>query len=262
MRVKYHVIRQGNPNLPPILFLHGFMGSGQELNPLLAQLSTQFHCIAVDLPGHGHTIATNYTIPHTAQCLVELLESLSIDRPCHLVGYSLGGRIALYLALHYPQRWTKVVLESASAGLASTTARQARRQQDLSIAHQLRQPNLDWATFIQQWYQQPVFQDLSNHPDFSKLITQRLQNHPLKLAKSLEQAGLGSQPYLGNLLITNQLPVLLLAGKKDHKFVKINQELAANCPVAELLIVPDCSHNIHWQQPQQWIQVVQNWFSY
>jgi 2-succinyl-6-hydroxy-2,4-cyclohexadiene-1-carboxylate synthase len=237
------------------------MGSCQDFAPLLTQLSTQFHCIGVDLPGHGQTIATDDDIPGTAQCLVELLESLLGDRPCGLVGYSLGGRIALYLALHYPHRWTKVVLESASAGLASPVARQARQKQDLAIARQLRQPDLDWAEFIKQWYQQTVFQGLSNHPNFSELITQRLQNRPLALAKSLENTGLGSQPYLGDMLITNQIPLLFLAGEEDDKFVKINQELAASCPTAELWIVSNCSHNIHYQQPQQWIQGVQRWFS-
>ncbi len=237
------------------------MGSCQEFEPLLAQLSAQFCCICVDLPGHGQTIATDDDLPSTAHHLVELLESLLIDRPCGLVGYSLGGRIALYLALHYPQRWTKVVLESASAGLASPAARQTRQKQDLAIAHQLRQPGLDWAEFIKQWYQQPVFQGISNHPDFSELIAQRLQNRPLALARSLKNTGLGSQPYLGNLLTTNQIPLLLLAGANDHKFVAINQALAASCPAAELLIVPDCSHNIHWQQPQRWMQAVQHWFS-
>ncbi len=259
--LSYHIARYGQPALPAILFLHGFMGSSNDWWPLLTQLSEHFHCICVDLPGHGQTIAPDYDIPNTARSLVELLENLAIDRPCHLFGYSLGGRIALYLMLYYPQYWRKVVLESASAGLVNPAARQERQRQDQTIARKLRQPNLDFAEFIDHWYQQPVFRGMNAQPNFPELIVQRLQNQPLELARSLESAGLGSQLYLGNLLAANQIPVLLLTGANDRKFVAINQAMAASCPAAELLILPDGSHNIHWQQPQRWSQVVQDWFS-
>ncbi len=237
------------------------MGSSNDWWPLLIQLSEHFHCICVDLPGHGQTIAPDYDIPNTARSLVELLDSLPIDRPCHLFGYSLGGRIALYLMLYYPQYWRKVALESASTGLANLTAQQERQRQDQAIARKLRQPNLDFAEFVDHWYQQPVFQGMNAQPNFSELIAQRCQNQPLELARSLENAGLGSQSYLGNLLAANKISLLLLAGANDRKFVAINQAMAASCPAAELLILPDCGHNLHWQQPQRWSQVVQDWFS-
>ncbi len=237
------------------------MGSSKDFWPLLAQLSKHFHCICVDLPGHGQTVVRDYDIPNTAHSLVALLKSLLVDKPCGLFGYSLGGRIALYLALHYPDCWTRVVVESASAGLADTKAQQARQKQDRAIAFKLRQPDLDFAEFIQHWYQQPIFQGLTTHPRFPNLMTQRLQNDPLELACSLEYAGLGSQPYLGDLLAANQLPLLLLVGAIDRKFVEINQKMAISCPAAELLILPDCSHNVHWQQSQLWSQILQKWFS-
>jgi 2-succinyl-6-hydroxy-2,4-cyclohexadiene-1-carboxylate synthase len=259
--LKYHVARYGSPDLPVILFLHGFMGSSQDFEPLLPELAEHFHCICVDLPGHGQTVTENYDIPCTAKSLVALLESLLIDQPCGLVGYSWGGRLALYLALHYPHYWHQVVLESASAGLANLTDRQARQKQDQAIARKLCQPDLDFTEFISQWYRQPVFQGISDRPDFPALIHQRLQNNPLALARSIEAAGLGSQPYLGNLLAANQIPLLLLVGEDDHKFIEINQNMAASCSAAELLMVSDCSHNIHWQQPQRWIQAIQSWFS-
>ncbi len=257
----YHVDRYGHPDLPAILFLHGFMGNSNDWWPLLTQLSENFHCVCVDLPGHGQTIAPDYDIPNTARSLVALLESLEIDRPCYLFGYSLGGRLALYLALHYPQYWRKVVVESASAGLATLAARQERQRQDQAIARKLRRPSLNFAEFVDHWYQQPVFQGMNTQIHFPALIAQRLQNQPLALARSLENAGLGSQPYLGELLTNNQIPLFLMAGENDHKLVAINQEMAASCLAAELLIVPDCSHNVHWQQPQQWSKALQVWFS-
>jgi 2-succinyl-6-hydroxy-2,4-cyclohexadiene-1-carboxylate synthase len=243
------------------LFLHGFMGSSDDFAPLLTQLSKHFHCVCVDLPGHGQTASSDENISSIARRLVDLLESLPIDRLCYLFGYSLGGRIALYLALHYPQYWSKVVLESASVGLATLAAQQERQRQEQAIARKLRQPNLDFAEFIDHWYQQPVFQGINAQPNFPALIAQRRQNQPLALAQSLENAGLGSQPYLGQLLSNNQIPLLLMVGANDNKFVVINQAMAASCPAAELLIVPHCSHNIHWQQPQLWSQTLQAWLS-
>jgi 2-succinyl-6-hydroxy-2,4-cyclohexadiene-1-carboxylate synthase len=202
-----------------------------------------------------------YKILDIARSLIELLESLAIDRPGGLVGYSFGGRIALYLALQYPQYWHQVVLESTSAGLANPVARQARKTQDLAIARKLCQPDLDLTEFVDRWYQQPVFCGINSRPNFPTLIAQRLQNRPLELARSITAAGLGSQPYLGELLATNQIPLLLMVGENDRKFIAINQTMAASCPQAELLVVPNCSHNIHWQQPQLWVQAVQRWFS-
>lgn len=258
--VQYHIERHGPPDLPAILFLHGFLGSSADFRPLLQELSDSFYCLAVNLPGHGGTPAANYDIPSTARSLLAAIAQLGVEQPLGLVGYSLGGRIALYLALHYPACWTKVVLESASAGLATPAARQERQQRDLAIARQLRQPDLDFTQFIHHWYQQPVFQGMTSHPQFPALVAQRLQNNPQALARSLELAGLGSQPYLGDLLTTNQLPMLLLVGALDQKLIAINQTMAASCPAAELFMMPGCSHNVHWQQPQLWCQVVRSWF--
>jgi 2-succinyl-6-hydroxy-2,4-cyclohexadiene-1-carboxylate synthase len=168
----------------------------------------------------------------------------------------LGGRLALYLALHYPDRWQKVILESASFGLSTTQARKQRQQQDAAIARKLRQPNLDFAAFIQNWYQQSVFTGINQHPNFPELITSRFNNNPLALARSLETIGLGQQPYLGELLKINKIPLLLLAGERDPKFVEIGHQIAKNCPYSEIIVVPNCSHNVHFQQLDLWLKAV------
>ncbi len=241
----------GDRNLPGLLLLHGFMSSSADFHPALPTLTQHFHCICVDLPGHGQTPITDDGFVRIAEQLAELVTDCS-----YLCGYSLGGRLALYLALNYPDRWQKVILESASFGLPTTQARQQRQQQDATIARKLCQPDLDFTAFIQHWYRQSVFTGIHDHRNFSELIASRLNNNPLSLARSLETMGLGQQPYLGELLKTNETPLLILVGEQDTRFVAIGQQMASLCQETQLVTVPNCSHNIHFQQPDLWLKKV------
>jgi 2-succinyl-6-hydroxy-2,4-cyclohexadiene-1-carboxylate synthase len=250
MFIKY----QGDQNLPSLLLIHGFMGSSKDFCLAVSTLTKYFHCICIDLPGHGET-------PITDDHFVSIAEQILAIAPenCYLLGYSLGGRLAMYLALHYPDRWQKVILESASFGLPTAEMRQERQRQDSAIARKLRQPDLDFTAFIQNWYQQAVFTGISKHPDFLELIASRSNNNPLALARSLETMGLGQQPYLGELLKTNKIPLLILVGQQDTKFIEIGQQIANLCPKTELRIVSNCSHNIHFQRLDLWLKIVQEW---
>jgi 2-succinyl-6-hydroxy-2,4-cyclohexadiene-1-carboxylate synthase len=240
--------------LPSLLLLHGFMGSNVDFRPAIFTLAQYFHCICIDLPGHGQTLIADHDFVSTAEQIL----AIAPDN-CYLLGYSLGGRLALYLALHYPDRWQKVILESASFGLPTAEMRQERQHQDSVIARKLRQPDLDFAAFIQNWYQQSVFTGINKHPDFPELIISRSNNNPLALARSLEKMGLGQQPYLGELLKTNKIPLIILVGQQDTKFIEIGQQIANLCPKTELRIVSNCSHNIHFQRLDLWLEIIQEW---
>jgi 2-succinyl-6-hydroxy-2,4-cyclohexadiene-1-carboxylate synthase len=246
-----YIEQWGDHSLPSLLLLHGFMGSSADFHAALPTLTQHLQCICVDLPGHGQTPITNDDFVGISEQLAEIAKDCS-----YLCGYSLGGRLALYLALRYPDRWQKVILESASFGLPTTQARQQRQQQDAAIARKLRQPDLDFTAFIQHWYQQSVFTGIHDQRNFSELIASRLHNNPLSLARSLETIGLGQQPYLGELLKTNETPLLILVGEQDTKFVAIGQQMSSLCPEAQLVTVPNCSHNIHFQQPDLWLKEV------
>ncbi len=246
-----YIEQWGDKTLPSLLLIHGFMGSGADFRLAVSTLSQYFHCICVDLPSHGQSLIDDYDFVSTAEQILAIAPN-----NCYLCGYSLGGRLALYLALHYPDRWQKVVLESASFGLATTQMRQERQRQDRAIARKLRQPNLDFTAFIHNWYQQPVFTGIKDHPNFPELIVSRSNNNPLALARSLETIGLGQQPYLGKLLAANKIPLLLLVGERDPKFVEIGHQINQSCPQSEIVIVPNCSHNIHFQQLDLWLKAV------
>ena len=245
----------GNSQLPPLLLLHGWMGNCGDYAEIIESLRSQYYCIAIDLPGHGNTEIIgsdgDYGFINTATGIVQLLDRLEIDH-CSITGYSFGGRLALYLALEFPDRFDNVMLESTSPGLATEIDRQARVIQDWQIVDRLETDN--FANFVRYWYRQPIFSGINLHPGFDELIQRRIEtNQPDNLIKSLVYAGLGMQPYLGDRWKLHHKSISLIVGALDRKFVDINQIINRECPTTMLTIVPDCSHNIHFQRPQAWI---------
>lgn len=255
MGYQFHYISQGSRELPVVLFLHGFLGSSADFNTAIAYLSEHFCCLAVDLPGHGNTVVDGeddrYTMPQTASAIVTWLDELQVSR-CFLVGYSMGGRLALYLALHFPQRFPRVVLESASPGLQTEAERTARLHHDYELADRL---EADFPSFLSYWYNQPLFQALRHHPAFLQVKEQRSRNRPTALAKSLRALSTGLQPSLWELLPQMQ-PLLLLVGEDDRKFCTINQAMANSCSTIQLEVMPGCGHVIHLEKPEIFTEAV------
>jgi 2-succinyl-6-hydroxy-2,4-cyclohexadiene-1-carboxylate synthase len=252
---RWHYTQTDDCTSPPLLLLHGWMGSSDDYQEVIDRLRSQFNCIAIDLPGHGKTEVIDgdlgYDFFNTAIGIMQLLDNLEIDI-CSIAGYSFGGRLALYLALEFPERFDKVMLESTSPGLATEVDRQARVIRDWQIIDRLEIDPL--ADFVSYWYRQSIFIGIDKHPNFDQLIQRRIvTNRADDLIKSLEHAGLGMQPYLGDRLKRHDRPISLIVGGLDRKFVDINREIVHSCPQMKIEIVPDCSHNVHFQNPQAWI---------
>lgn len=258
---RFHYSIYGHKNQPVILFLHGFMGSGDDYAEICRELAGQFCCVTLDLPGHGKTPGQPdrkyYTMAETALDLIHLLDRLKIDQ-CFLVGYSMGGRLALYLTLHFPDRFYKVILESASPGLKTAPERSQRCQADEKIAQKL--VNLSLQSVLVQWYQQKIFTSLQQHPDFKQLIQRRMEQNPRELAKSLRYMGTGKQPSLWEHLPHNPVSLLLLVGEYDDKFRLINTEMVHRCPIAQLQIIPHTGHNIHFESRTSYLRELIQFF--
>lgn len=239
----------GNSQQFPIIFLHGFMGDCHEFDEVISRLSPEFYCLAIDLPGHGKTSVTGgdelYQMEWIAQGLITCLKVLNIQQ-CNLIGYSMGGRLALYLTLHFPQYFRKVILESASPGLKTQAERDQRMASDRQLANQLKTAAI--LTFLTSWYNRPLFTSTKQHPNFAKMLERRSQNNPQELAKSLHHLSTGRQPSLWKKLSKNSVPLLLLVGELDQKFVDINSEIEATCPLTQLAIIANCGHNIHFER--------------
>jgi 2-succinyl-6-hydroxy-2,4-cyclohexadiene-1-carboxylate synthase len=167
----------------------------------------------------------------------------------------MGGRLALYLAVKFPERFRRVILESASPGLRTESERLARRDLDAGLATRLRQEPLE--EFLDNWYRQPLFETLRADRDkLAATINRCLANDPKGLARSLTGMGTGSQPSLWDRLPTITAPILLITGLKDHKFCAIARAMSDLCSVARWEEVPAAGHNVHVEHPRSFAKLV------
>jgi 2-succinyl-6-hydroxy-2,4-cyclohexadiene-1-carboxylate synthase len=255
---RLHYQTAGLPSRPAVLLLHGFLGNHRDFDSVVESLESNFYCILPDLPGHGRTQtqAGQYTFEATAQSLLSLLDHLHCPQ-VNLLGYSLGGRLALYMACQFPSRLLSLMLESASPGLETAAERQERVEKDEAIAHQL--TTLPLQEFVNRWYANPLFASLQNHPEvYATMLKRRCQlavrspTSSIELAQALRGFSLGRQPSLWHRLPSFSNPLLLLAGELDAKFVAINREILSRCTPAasaKLEIFKQCGHNIHLENP-------------
>jgi 2-succinyl-6-hydroxy-2,4-cyclohexadiene-1-carboxylate synthase len=245
----------------PLVLLHGFTGAASLWEALAATLAARHRVVAVDLLGHGASDAPRdawrYGMPHTVADLAALLDALHLPRTA-VLGYSLGGRVALGLALQHPERVSALVLESSSPGLADPVERAARRAADATLAARLEQDGL--ATFVDEWMAQPLFASQARLGPAQRAAARalRLSNRVEGLAGSLRGLGSGSQPSYWPRLRTLPMPVLLLAGAHDAKFTAIAQEMQARMPHAALRVVPDAGHAVHVERADQYAGLVES----
>jgi 2-succinyl-6-hydroxy-2,4-cyclohexadiene-1-carboxylate synthase len=249
--------RSGNRNLPLVLFLHGFMGRKEDWADTIEALQNDYHCVAVDLPGHGSTLQgsdSDYSMHSCAEALVRFIDD-QLLKPVGLVGYSMGGRLAIYFALQYPEYVSAMVLESASPGLRTESERAVRIEKDGALAKRLRDEPLD--EFIERWYSQPLFQHLVESEGLlSRLIESRIENDPAALAISLEQMGTGVQPSLWEELSSLDIPTLILAGENDSKFSILADQMCRLCGRAQKLIIPDAGHIVHLEKAAEYQEAI------
>jgi len=255
--VNYHYLDQGQGS--PLVLLHGFTGSSaswEEFNNLITG-----HCrtIAIDLPGHGRTISPNqpqrYSIQAVSNDIVALLDTLKIGYS-DLLGYSMGGRLALYLALDKPTQFRSLILESASPGLDSIDLRHKRVQKDGLLANRIEANGVP--AFVERWQRLPLFESQNNlaRERQEGQRRQRLNNTAVGLANSLRGMGTGQQPSLWSELLSLLVPTLLIAGSLDLKYSDINRQMAQIMPDSKLKIISGAGHNVHLEMPEQFAKTV------
>jgi 2-succinyl-6-hydroxy-2,4-cyclohexadiene-1-carboxylate synthase len=253
----YHVLHHGRG--PALLLLHGFTGSSESWTPLLPALSEHFRVLAVDLPGHGRTNAGDdvaaYAVPRVVDELVRVLDEHDAAT-AHVLGYSMGGRVALALAAHAPARVKRLLLESASPGLATAAERAVRVAADEALAARIEARGIE--AFVDEWERLPLFASQASLPEEvrRRVRVQRLRCDPRGLALSLRGMGTGAQPPLWDALPRLRMPVHLLVGGRDAKFVAIARDMQRAVPHAALTIAPDAGHTVHLEDPATWTAVV------
>jgi len=239
---------------PALLALHGFTGSGLDFAALSEHFDGGLHC--PDLPGHGSSdrlrsplASAGSGIEACADTLVELASDADLPLPS-LLGYSMGGRTALTLALRHPGAVGALVLISASPGLEAGTERAQRRDLDEQRALALEQQGT--AAFMEHWQDLPLLRSqrrmsASYWNDFSE---RRRTADPAGLAWSLRAMGTGSMPSLWDRLGEVSVPTLLITGAEDERYTDIATKMAAKIPGALCEVVAGAGHSPHFERPQ------------
>jgi len=226
-----------------VVLLHGFSGTYRAWDAVVACLSPErYSALALDLPGHGEL--ADVTRPITFEGCVSSVLERSPERFV-LVGHSMGGRIALHLALAAPERVARLVLIGANPGIEDETERERRRESDLLLADRLEKGPFE--DFIERWRTQPLFADEPDHVGALARADQR-RNRPHALAAVLRGLGTGEMAPLWNRLSEIELPVTVLAGDRDEKFRAIGQRMVARLPDARLRVVPG-GHGVLFESP-------------
>lgn len=255
------IVQPGPPTGPTMVLLHGFTGSAASWQPVMARLRDIFRCVAIDALGHGDSDApadpARYAMAHVVSDVLAIMDRLGEQRFL-LLGYSMGGRMALHLAVTAPQRLSGLILESASPGLRDADERAARRAADERLARLLEDEGL--VAFVDHWERLPLFASQQRLPENVRQAqrAQRLRNDPRALAMSLRGAGTGTHEPLHDRLATLAVPTLLIAGALDDKYCAGARQMATQAPRARLAIVPGAGHNVHLEQPERFIALVRD----
>lgn len=233
-----------------LLLLHGFTGRGTAWGSHARILARAFRLITVDLPGHGRTARADpdrLTVERTADDLAAILHRVGAV-PADVLGYSLGARIALRLAIAHPSMVRRLVLESPSAGLPSAAERAARRRADEALAARIERDGI--AAFVDEWERQPIF---ASHASLAparagRLRAMRLANDPRGLAASLRGAGQGAMEPLFDRLAAIDVPTLVISGALDERGSSRAAEVARRIPGARLKTFAHAGHTPHEEQ--------------
>ncbi len=234
----------------PTVLLHGFLGQPADWAPVQAALGPALHIRVPLLPGHGAVA------PPDEDAFIAAQAALG---PCRLVGYSLGGRIALRWALEYPQQVRSLALVSASPGLEDESARAERRARDAAWAALLRAG--DREAFLHAWYGQPVFAALRAKKFLLADVMRRRARSPLAdLAAVVERMSPGRIPSLWSRLGELTMPVLQVAGADDPAYGEIAGRAARLSPRGSARSIPGSGHAVPEEQPAALAAVLQEWW--
>jgi 2-succinyl-6-hydroxy-2,4-cyclohexadiene-1-carboxylate synthase len=236
-----------------LVLLHGFTQAASAMDDLASRirdLTTDIEPVCVDLAGHGSRSDEALDLVAGADALAET------HGPAIWLGYSLGGRQSLHLAVHRPDAVHGLVLISSTAGIDDDAGRQRRREDDERLAARIESIGLD--AFLDEWLAGPLFADFVDPPD---VAAARRSNTAAGLAMSLRLAGTGAQESLWPQLSTIDAPCLVVTGASDTKFDALGDLLAASIPGAVRSRIDGAGHSAHLERPAEAARVVAAWLA-
>ena len=260
--IKYRTVHfDKNPDKPVLVLLHGFLGNTKDWDEITTYFSTHFRFILFDLPGHGESV-----IPLEMELDFEVVvETIYQHIQAHtksfsLLGYSFGGRVAFGIQRAHPEDVTHLIIESSTPGIQKQSERERRIKFDQNLANQMLE--VPFEDFLDNWFDYVVFHNQKRHPQFPALLKRRLtENTPPQLSKSLTELGTGKQPNYWPYLTAISCPMLFVTGEYDTKFKVIGEQLHTPVPHYDFSLVPQVSHNVHFESLDAFLQVLETWFS-
>ncbi len=244
----------------PIVALHGFTGNGPTMQPLIEAVRGGRPALLVDCIGHGASDAPTYLEPYSMNSVVDQMLSVIGQQPpgsVHLVGYSLGGRIALSMAARAPWYFASLTILSATPGLLDPTERAARYDADQALADRIDSFGVE--AFCDWWLDMPMFTPMIAGLDDEQLAATRAQRNSstaVGLANSLRGTGTGSMPPVWPRLNSLRSPLLTVAGALDATYVDIAERTADAAPFGRSALVPAAGHALHVENPDAVSRVV------
>lgn len=229
-----------------LVALHGFTETDDLWQEVLDPLGLDLRCPL--LPGHGWRPCPSTM--SVATCAADVARELPAQ-PVDLLGYSMGGRLALRLALDQPTRVRRLILVSTRAGILSPSDRQARVSRDEALAEILEEDGI--GPFVAWWENQPILRPHRKLPrnETEDLRSRRLNQDPLGLASALRQLGQGVMEPMWERLATLTIPVLLVVGSADTELVADSERMCTLLPAGRVAVIPACGHAVHRESPTE-----------
>ena len=236
---------------PRIVLLHGFGQTGRCWGPLAPALARDHEVVRLDAPGHGGSTGVAADLRTTGRLMAEA------GGPAVYIGYSMGARMALHVAVEAPGLVRALVLVGGTPGIEDDAQRAERRAADRALAQRIRDAGVD--AFVERWLAMPMFAGL---PPEARFEDERRRNTAEGLATSLERAGTGSQQPLWGALAAIDVPVLVVAGEDDHRYAALAERTAAAIGAnARAALVAGAGHSAHLEQPGRFTDLLLPWLS-
>lgn len=228
------------------MLLHGFTQTARCWGPVGVALAQEHEVVRLDAPGHGGSSDIHADLTETARLVAEA------GGAAVYVGYSMGARIALHVALDHPEVVRGLVLVGGTAGIPDDEERAERRQHDAALAQLIRSQGVE--TFLDFWLGQQLFAGL---PHWARFDAERRRNTAEGLARSLELSGTGAQASRWDELDRLAMPVLLVVGAEDKRFAEIAVGMGVRIGhAAEVALVPEAGHTAHLEQPDAFLELL------
>ncbi len=239
------------------IVLHGFLGNHKSMEELTSYLDSSF--ILPDLIGHGRSPCPMELKQYTLKAMINQIHEIadsSLQEPFDLIGYSMGARLALSYALARQTSVRSLILIGGNPGIQDDFARHQRALDDIQKVAMLEDRGL--LEFVNAWETQRIFStqwQLSS----DKMLAQRrarLSTQPMGIISHLRASGAGVMRPLWGRLHEIKIPVLLVVGSEDEKYINIGERMQSRIPTSTLEIICGAGHAVHFERPKETAEVI------